>query len=291
LKIRAGARKGYLHFQDGALIDAETGTMTGEPAALRILAWDDIKIVVMGECRDRKPVITRSNFHLIMEASRLKDEGLLDEETQSAVEKAIMHAEAHQHREAMDILAQQLKKNPRNGVAWLWYSRCLGRMDAIESALKKAYASSPDDPDVQSDLQMFQSAKGNAQASQVKRCPICWAPLVVQDIRCHFCQAHLFVPKSPLAEPFSASRMKIYEKAAERYERVCKREATANVRFFLGIAHLNLHRYEDALDALVLAVGADPESPLFKEQLRLLRQHMTAMSAAEAKPLKAWSNG
>lgn len=116
LKIRAGARKGYLHFHDGALIDAETGTMTGEPAALRILAWDDIKIVVMGECRDRKPVITHSNFHLIMEASRLKDEGLLDEESQRAVEKAIQHAEAHHHREAMDILAQQLQKIP--GTVW-----------------------------------------------------------------------------------------------------------------------------------------------------------------------------
>lgn len=150
-------------------------------------------------------------------------------------------------------------------MAWLWYSRCLGRMDAIESALKNAYANSPDDPEVQGDLQKLESAKGSAQAPKVKRCPICWAPLDVQDTQCHFCRGYLFVPKTPLDPVASASQVEAFEKAADRYERVCNLESTANARFFLGIAHLNLNRYEEALDALILAAGAAPKSPCSRD--------------------------
>jgi twitching motility two-component system response regulator PilG len=292
LKVGAGGRKGHLHFRDGALVDAETGSIRGEPAALRILSWSDIKIEILGECRDREAVITHSNFHLLMEANRLRDEGLLDEEALDAVERAIPFAEAHRHQEAMAILGQQLKKNARNAPAWLWYSRCLGRMDAIESALKNAYACDRRQPEVLADLQKARSARDGGLTAQVKRCPICWAPLGFQEERCRYCRAHLYVPPGLARETPSEEAKGLFEEAVLRYERVWARERQANARFFLGIARLNLARYEAALDDLLVAAESAPDHVFFQGQLRLLRQHLEAMSASPAaSPAPAQNDG
>ncbi|MBN2060547.1 MAG: response regulator [Deltaproteobacteria bacterium] len=74
LTIRSGGNTGYLFFNKGELIDAETGELRGEEAAYHIIGWEGSLIEISNVCRRKKREINKSLMHILMESSRLKDE-------------------------------------------------------------------------------------------------------------------------------------------------------------------------------------------------------------------------
>ncbi|PLX97343.1 MAG: hypothetical protein C0622_13300 [Desulfuromonas sp.] len=64
----------YLFLRRGDLIDAECGKLSGMPAALEIVSWDDAEIEMDGVCRRQEDKIQMSLEHVLMESFRIKDE-------------------------------------------------------------------------------------------------------------------------------------------------------------------------------------------------------------------------
>ena len=75
LRVRHGRRQGQLIFREGTLVHAQLDTLSGDPAALALLAWDHDTRFELSTCsRPRRVTITRPLDHLLLEAMRLKDE-------------------------------------------------------------------------------------------------------------------------------------------------------------------------------------------------------------------------
>lgn len=74
LKIRGAEQVGYLYLKGGELFDAECGTLKGETAAYKIIAWDDAEIEMDAVCRRQERGIQTGLEHLLIDAFRRKDE-------------------------------------------------------------------------------------------------------------------------------------------------------------------------------------------------------------------------
>jgi len=74
LTVHAEGETGELYIQQGELIDATTGNLSGKEAALRIIAWDNAEIEMDSVCRCEAQTITSPIGFILMEAHRIKDE-------------------------------------------------------------------------------------------------------------------------------------------------------------------------------------------------------------------------
>jgi CheY-like chemotaxis protein len=75
LEDKKSGQKGVLFFQDGELLDARVNNLQGKSAAYRIFAWDKVTITIQNVCPKMENKIQSDLQPLILEASRLKDEG------------------------------------------------------------------------------------------------------------------------------------------------------------------------------------------------------------------------
>ncbi len=73
LEVRSEGRSGHLHFANGLLIEATTGELSGEEAALEILAWDEVVLHFSARSQSPPPTISKSLAQLIVETKRRQD--------------------------------------------------------------------------------------------------------------------------------------------------------------------------------------------------------------------------
>ncbi len=75
LNVAHGTSKGSLSFREGCLIDAETGNLRGDSAALEIISWEAATVeLAAGGPSPHKTIVSGLHF-LMLEAMRLVDEG------------------------------------------------------------------------------------------------------------------------------------------------------------------------------------------------------------------------
>ncbi len=74
LQVRSENKIGFLFFQKGHLIAAETGRLQNEAAACEIINWKDAAIEIEHANRKKEPQINRPLMHILMEAARKQDE-------------------------------------------------------------------------------------------------------------------------------------------------------------------------------------------------------------------------
>ena len=138
-------RQGLLDMEKGELINAETGDLEGQEAAIEILCWKNTQV----ELRPLQPtsrVISTPLIKLLFKASKIVDEREADNNIidPGVLEKAIEYAEAHHYNKAHGIIVPFLKNNRNNTEGWLWYSRIKGNLDAMSKALDIACDLNPD---------------------------------------------------------------------------------------------------------------------------------------------------
>ncbi len=304
-------KKGFFYLYDGLPYDARYGDMKGEDAAFQMIGWDRVGFRFKSFPRGKiKQIINRSLISLIMEGTRLKDEAITVGEKHGTTEvlkteivskkkkdtslkdlaeeneiisQAAMLAEGHHFQQAQKVLARLLKKNPRCGKGWLWYSRVIGNMKAIESSLKNAAVISPEDPEVVEENKKFSLAKDRIREERIRHCPFCWSPVEERAVECHYCKSHLFVHTQFFTSSRTAKR-KVLEKAIERYKKVIRREKNARAHYYIAMAYLNLamvylnrEHLEKAFDQLQKTGELSPENKIFSEQLKSLLNFMAAM--------------
>lgn len=278
LCIRSKGRVGYLYLENGELIDAENDDgLRGEEAAIAILCWDNAEIEIKG-IHNRSRTIEAPLMHILLEASKIKDEREKGDGGDEMLGEAIRLAEALHVKEAGDIIVKYIKSNPRDYKGWLWYSRLSVNIKTIETTLKNAARLAPKDAEVAEEMRRFKIARGRLGTSaEVRRCPFCWFPMEINAVQCPLCKSHLFIHKDFFSS-LGEAEPKILEAAVERYMKVISREKSVNAHYFLSMAHLNLEHWEDALNLFHKTVSLSPNKEIFSEQLRALVNHM-AMDA------------
>jgi tetratricopeptide (TPR) repeat protein len=285
LEFRGNGKKqvGFFYFVDGVLHEAVCGELKGREAALRVIGWD--KAEIRFHEAPKKKISKRIDgelMGLIMEAMRLKDESDAEEadahemdepegfetEEKKLLNKAIFLAEGFYFRDARKALTKILRHNPNNFNAWLWYSRISTDLKTINRCLQNAKQLSPNDQDLILEIRKFELAnKSKLADADLHRCPFCWCILKTGFYQCPFCNAFLRIDGTFLACRKYADKP-LLDKAINRYREVAKRtKDNFNVHYYLGLAHVNLENWDDAIRHLTKAVDLSSRNPFFSEQL------------------------
>ncbi|MCF8057575.1 MAG: response regulator [Desulfocapsa sp.] len=74
LTIRSGNKKGYMHFNDGDLLDANYKELQGSEAAFEVVSWKNVEIAMDSSCSIKEKNISESLGFILLEGSRRTDE-------------------------------------------------------------------------------------------------------------------------------------------------------------------------------------------------------------------------
>lgn len=278
LEITSEGKVGYLHLEDGDLIDAKANELTGDDAAIEILGWKNTELKIE-ELSSYKKRIHTSIMHILMEAAKARDERAgVASRSESLFDEIVTLAEGLHYKQAQEKLTRFLKANPNSHKGWLWHSRITGKITSIEKSLNNARQIAPNDPEIVEEIDKVELAKGVLARGQISHCPFCWAPLNLKVIECPYCRAHLFIHEELLVCTKAANRQ-ILQQAIERYTRVVTRETNPAAHYYLGIAHLNLGQWEKGLDQLNKTVETFPEKKFYADQLQVLMNLLTSSEA------------
>lgn len=293
LEVDANGKKGWIYLQKGVVLNAETDELSGEEAAMLILGWENAQIKLIDACKKNKKEISSSLTRLILDASRRKDESRQAEPYTDELSQAIRLAEGNHFKKAHDQLAAYLKIHPENAKAWFWYSRCLGSLKAISTALLKCSQLNPGDLQVAEEVRKLKQSFRYVKVVQIRRCPFCWSPLNRSANQCHYCKASLLIAKALSQNMLERVESKFLIDAITRYTDVVARENNINAVFYLSLANCNLNKAEEALDLLNEASRSNPDNKFLSDQLNIVINHVATrltkyenITAAQAKKLK-----
>jgi twitching motility two-component system response regulator PilG len=277
LKVKTENKVGYLYFNEGELVNAETGAMVGEKAATKIISWENVQT----EVQDSNPAeinIHTPLMHILLNASRRADENGTCISHLDILEEAIQEAECYNLKKAKVLLTKILKQNKRNHRAWLWFSRISVTFKTVEGSLNNAIKISPNDPEVVEEVKKIQLAKNCLHNEPFSRCPFCWVPLEGDAVTCQYCESHLFIHNLFFESDHTGSE-KIQKDALDRYVRVLKCQNNSQGHYWLGMLYLNMDNYDEALNHLDLASKMAPKEHFFSNQLNVLLKHMASNGA------------
>jgi twitching motility two-component system response regulator PilG len=280
---------GRFFMVEGKLHDAEYGDLNADKAAIAMLVWNSSTLRV--KSLPATPPEKRIGFGLktlILESARLKDDlapgvpgsrGKTTANTTGTVDllyQAIRRAEAGEDRIAQQMLASLLKQNPRNVDAWLWYSRVTDNIKAVEAAMENARILGKDNPKIVAEAQKLQLAfeSGCSRSGKIIHCPFCWTPYNDQPETCPNCGGYFLISPRMLRDQKKPANLAIIAQAIHRYTKIILVEKKPHVHFHLALAHLNCGHWEEGLDQLYKTKQLAPENELYREQLRLLLDHM-----------------
>ena len=282
LHVMKEGNVGVLDIEDGELVHAELGTMTGFNAAVEILLWDDIQVELF-PLRAVSRTINISIINVLLEVSRLKDEreSFLDESGATLLASAIDKAERRQYKEAHADIVQYMKKNRKSAVAWVWYSRIQGNAEIMKKALKVAASLDPDNPLVKEEQLKFASVSPYLSDGVLQKCYFCWAPLNKNSSGCRYCRGYQVVTRETLAQPGLADAGWLNQ-AQERYTRLLGKHPRSLVALYcLALVGINNRNFHDALAYLDKAAKIAPDKVLFANHLKVLLDHLAHRSVEE----------
>lgn len=279
LRIISNEKFGFMHFDNGDLVDAETGNLIGMDAAIEILGWDEAEIKIQDlETKERR--INTSLMNIILEATKAKDESNSDNSgTEKLLDEAVALAEGRHFKKAQKKLAKFLNLHSRSHLGWLWYSRVIGNLKSIETALKNAKLIAPNDPEVIAETEKFDVAGDLTDAGQIRRCPFCWCPMDINNLKCRYCQTYRHFNEQLFASAKTANH-KILTEAVNKYVKVAARENNPSAQFYLSMAYLNLGQWEKGLDQLHKTVELAPNKTIYSDQLQKLMNHLASSQSS-----------
>ncbi len=287
LEVREKEKIGGFYFDKGVLFNAVEFGMNGKLIAFDIMQWQHDYLVFRGVAQEGvSRQITQPIDVLIKELEKLKDPeaptntsrvvcSKADEVTHIA--DAIHLIESCDNNRAEALLTSVLMSYDDNFKGWLWFSRILTNMTAIEVALKKAAFLQPKNPELGEDIKKFTLARKNIKGDFVLRCPFCWSPNDEHDFECVYCKANFFITPD-FFKTIGKAKFDILDKAIERYGNVLQQEQghvkNPYLRFYLAMAYLNRKYYQEGLDQLHEIAKLLPDSNALLMQSRILTDYM-----------------
>lgn len=275
LQVMKGDKTGLLDIDQGGLIHAQFEQMSGLPAALEILTWEDVQIEIL-QLRPSSKTIAEPLIALLLEVSKRKDEqkSALNESGEELLTAAIDKAERQEYKEAHQDLVQYLKTHRTSAVGWLWYSRIQGNVAMMKKALDIASSLSVDDGFVKEEQRKFDTAVVHLSEGAIRKCCFCWAPHNTTTTTCPYCRGLLVISRETLSRSGSADPDYLHQ-AQLRYERIVKHTPRNPAALYcLGLMYVNRLNFSEALGYLGKAVKIVPEDAGLVKQLQLLHDHL-----------------
>ncbi len=289
LKVQFQDKSGTLYVHRGVVLDAEVDTLNGEEAAIIILSWENATIRLENNCNRQTKKIKSSLTRLILEAYKRKDDSASANKSQNEFKKAIALVEGHHFQEAHRQITAYLKAHPKDGNAWLWYSRCLGDVKKISLALKKGLKFADDDRPFKEELKKIERTNRRyGKITNMRRCPFCWSPLELKAKTCHYCCGRLVITDALNHDDLDALDSNSFIDSVTRYTNVIARETNVNAYYFLSLANCNLNKTEEALDLLNEASRNYPDNEFIEQQFKIVLNHV-AKSLTQYESIKAES--
>lgn len=275
LKVQFQDMCGTVYIRRGVVLDAEVDTMNGDEAATLILSWDNATIRVENKCERKTKNIKSSLTRLLLEGLKRKDEAAVANASQNELKSAISLVEGHHFQEAHRRLTDYLKAHPKDGNAWLWYSRCLGDVESIGAALINGLKVADDDRLIKEEIKKIERTNRRyGSITNMRRCPFCWSPLERKAKRCHYCCGRLVITDALNHDDLNALDSNSFIESVTRYTNVIARETNVNAYYFLSLANCNLKKTEDALDLLNEASRNYPDNKFIEQQLNIVLNHV-----------------
>lgn len=294
LEVREKEKVGGFYFDKGILTNAVQCDMNGKVVAMEMMQWVADYMVFRGVAQEgvsRK--IHQTVDVLVKEVEKLQEAPLsqLHKPTMSKsdeivlIAKAIHLAESFDPSSAEQLLCQILISYEDNFKGWLWLSRVVHNMTAIEIALKKAAHLNARNPDLIEEIKKFTQAKKIIKGDFVLRCPFCWMPTDEQDVECPHCKAHFFITPD-FFKLVGKAKFDVLDKAIERYSNALQQEQLGKqnlyLRFYLAMAYLNRKYYQEGLDQLHEISKQTSENNALLMQSKILHDYMNSMGLALA---------
>lgn len=290
LEVREKNKAGGFYFDKGVLINAVECGMNGKIIAMDILQWDHDYLVFRAV--PQKGVtrqIQQTVDALAKEMTLLKiDETNVDKSitTQyskadevTLVAKAIELVESCESAQAEKLLTDILMGHDDNFKAWLWLSRVLTNMTAIEFTLKKAAHIHSKNADLVEEIRKFTLARKTITTDFVIRCPFCWMPTTEKENECRYCQSNFFIEPN-FFKMIGKAKIDILDSAIERYSHVLQKEEMTHkqiyLRFYLAMAYLNRNYFQEGLDQFNEIANLVPENKALITQGQILTDYMNA---------------
>ncbi len=290
LEVREKGKAGGFYFDKGVLINAVECGMNGKIIAMDILQWDHDYLVFRAVAQKGvSRQIQQTVDALAKEMTLLKiDETGIDKSLTSQyskadevtlIAKAIELIESCESAQAEKILTDILMGHDDNFKAWLWLSRVLTNMTAIEITLKKSAHIHSKNADLIEEIRKFTLARKTITSDFVIRCPFCWMPTAEKESECQYCQSNFFIEPN-FFKTIGKAKTEILDKAIERYSHVLQKEERTTkqiyLRFYLAMAYLNRNYFQEGLDQFNEIAHLAPENKALITQGRILTDYMNA---------------
>ncbi|MCK5727849.1 MAG: response regulator [Methylococcales bacterium] len=286
LEVREKNKAGGFYFDKGVLINAVECGMNGKIIAMDILQWNHDFLIFKAIAQKKvSRQIQQTVDMLAKEIDLLKlDETNIPKkprpnysptEENSLMSKAIEFAGSCKSAQAENILISILMSNSKKFEAWLWLSRVLTNMSAIEITLKKAAYIHAKNADIIQEIKKFTQARKTISTDFVIRCPFCWTPIAEKDNECHHC-ASSFVIESNFFKTLGKANTELLDQAINRYSQVLKKTTENDIylHFYLLMAYLNRKYFEEALNQFDVISQLAPKNSALMVQKRMLIEYM-----------------
>jgi twitching motility two-component system response regulator PilG len=268
IEVAKNHSSGTLYFKGRDIIAAQYGPLLGNGALLTIAGWRNPKIRRVAAKRDVRENTTLSLADIRHELSshpHLAENGAFDEI--ACLKQAILMVYQFQFKQAGAKLAEILRFNKYNYIAWLWYSRIVGKTESILKTLSEAQKWGNADREILLENQRNQKLLLTAPPT-VKRCPFCWTVLVDDPFYCGNCRSLLTIRQGHAGESAHHAQL---DTAVARYLRVHTLDPkNVQVAYCLALGYFNLGRIEQSLSFLRIAEQHAPGVQLYRQAIDTL---------------------
>lgn len=284
IEVSKNDRSGTLHLNKQGIIAAQSGPLAGNGALLTIASWRNLKIRRLAERRNVQKNVTLSFTDIHTELAHHPpqlENGSFDEI--ACLKQAILQVYRFRFQQAGAKLAEILRYNRYNYIAWLWYSRIVGKTESILKTLNEAQKWGNSDREIQLENSRTRLLL-RTSAPTVKRCPFCWTALVETPDRCGHCHSSLVIQQRAAGEP---AQRELVETAVARYRRVHELDPkNTQVAYCLALGYFNLGDNAQALAFLHSAAKYAPGEPRYTQAIEYLEPAVPKTTPAPAPPPK-----
>lgn len=282
LKVSKEEQVGYLDVDNGELVNATLGQLSGMDAAMKIMVWDGAKTEVQPLRKDVQRTIQSSLINILLEVSKLKDDiqSARKESGEDLLQEAIENAEMQEYQKAHDALKEFLKKRKDSLIGWIWFARIQGNVEIIRKSLNMAATINAQDPLLKEEQRKLALGLNTLHGGAARKCYFCWTPIGKTMTTCPNCKGHLTINAEALQhigemDPHQATD------AQMRYLKILKKYPSSLTAVYgLALVQMNRGKLREALVYLDKAVKMAPEKAKdnLARQLKLLLDHLASQS-------------
>jgi len=277
LEITKDGRSARLHLHRKEVIAAQYGPLIGNGALMAVAGWRYPRIRLVPAAKDVQRNTSLSIAEVRNELSRQSSPAVVEQcDEVAALKQAILLIYQFRYKQAGAKLGEILKYNRFNYIAWLWYSRIVGKPESILRTLNEAQKWGNADREV-----ILENRRNKAllitDLQTVKRCPFCWTVLTDDPYRCSYCCSRLRIQGGSSAEP---TKHDVIEAAVGRYQRIFSRDQkNGQVAYCLALGYFNLDNLDQALRYLRLVGLLSPGGQTYRTEMEYIESRQVRRQA------------